>query len=73
MRRLDHVVLHVRAKPVLRAKEGDEVDCSVGEQEIDDMKQPVIDRRRIADEADALAAERARLDQPCRAECHVHA
>ena len=63
VRRLDHVVLHVRSKAVLRAEERRDVDVAIRERQIDDVVEPVIDGRGIADDADALAAQPAGVEE----------
>jgi hypothetical protein len=45
---------------------------AVGEEQIDDVTEAVIDRCGIADEADALAAQFAGFEQAGGAEGHVH-
>jgi hypothetical protein len=68
--RFDHIVLHVRSKPVLRPEEGGEMQMRVGEHQVDDMLKAMVDRCRIADEPDALALEHARGKETCNAEGH---
>jgi hypothetical protein len=49
--------LNVGSKAVLRAKESSDPKPVVGEREINDVLQPMIDRCRVADDAYALAGE----------------
>ena len=51
--RLDHVVLHVRAEPVLRAEEGGQPDLGRRRRDLDDMAAAGVERGGIRDEADA--------------------
>ena len=54
---LDHVFLDVRAEPVLRAEDGGQPGARVRRDAIGDVDEVVIHRRRVADDADALAVE----------------
>ena len=54
VRRLDHVLLEVRAKAVLGAEERRQRPVAAGGQPIGRMDEGSIDRRRIADESDLL-------------------
>src|SRR5687768_8503953 len=72
VRRLDHVVLHVRPKSVLRTEERRDLHAAIGEQQIDNVLQAMVDRGRVADETDAFAAQRPRFDEPSGAESDRH-
>ena len=57
--RLDHVVLHVRPEPVLRAENGGQLRAAgAAASRSATWRELAIDRRRVADDADAAAVER---------------
>ena len=64
--RLDHVVLHVRSKAMLRTEEGGDGDVSVLDETIGRVPEGAVDRRRIADDADPAAGDEPAicLEQP---------
>jgi hypothetical protein len=57
MRRLDHVVLHVGTKTVLRPEDRRERDLIGVRQTVNDMNEASIDGGVIANDADAAAAQ----------------
>jgi len=67
--RLDHVVLHVTAYPVLWTKQRCEIDRRMIEQEICRVAERVIDRSLIADKRypGALHCDHAIAEQPFEA------
>ena len=60
--RLDHVVLHVGAEPVLGAEEGGEPDLGRRRRDVDDVAALDVERGGVRDEADAAAPAPARRD-----------
>ena len=79
MRRFNHVVLHVGPEAMLRAEDGRQAHSGGFREPIDDVPEGVADRRMIADNADAGAAEARRRKQdvgaetngPCRGGWHA--
>ena len=72
VRRFDHVFLDVRAEALLRSEDCAKPHARVRGQPIGDVNQAVIDRRRVADDADALAVERCGGEKPFRPELDLH-
>ena len=57
VRRLDHVVLEVGAEAVLRPEERRDFHVRVIAEAIRRVSQAAVDRRRVADDADAAAGD----------------
>ena len=70
VRRLDHVVLQVRAEAVLRTEDRGERPVRRGGEPIDDMAEVTVDRGGIGEHADAQAVQARRGEQPFGAEQH---
>ena len=70
--RFDHVVLHVRSKPVLGSEDGRQVRAGMPGDAVDDVAEVPVHRRRIAHQADALAGEPPGGQEAFRPECHRH-
>ena len=66
VRRLDHVVLQVRVEPVLRTEERREGEVRAGREQVRGVTQFGVDRRGIADEADARPRRRSEASSRSR-------
>src|SRR5262249_27216401 len=72
MPRLDHVVLDVGAKPVLRPEDGGEPGAGQGGNPVGDVPELAVDRRRIADDSNAQLVEATRGQKSIAAQKHRH-
>jgi hypothetical protein len=70
--RLDHVLLDVGAESVLGAENRREPRARMRREGVGDMRELMIDRRRVADDADALAIEDTGSEQALRSERDEH-
>jgi len=70
VRRLDHVVLEVGAKAVLRAEDRAELETGRRGEAIDDMREIAVDRGRVGEDADLEPIEALRGEQSFRAKQH---
>ena len=57
MRTLDHVLLKIRVKAVLRSEDCREPNALIGCQAVDCVPKSLIHRRRVTDDADTFAVE----------------
>jgi hypothetical protein len=73
VRRFDHVVLHIRSKPVLRPEQRRHLDRRIVERGVHDVPKTMIDGGRIAHETDPLAAKPSGVEKASGAECDRHA
>ena len=73
VRRLDHVVLQVRAEPVLRAEQRGQRHPRRAEDEIGGVRERRVHRGRVADEPGAKPFEPARGQQPRQSWYDTHA
>jgi len=69
---LDHVFLHVGSKSVLRPENRPEPRARMRRETIGDVPQLGVDRRGIAQEANAPAVEDGRIEQALGAKSHGH-
>jgi hypothetical protein len=70
--RFDHVFLHVGVEPVLGTKNRRELHARVTRECVSHVGERVIDRGRVAHEADAFLVESGGGEQPLRAERDEH-
>jgi hypothetical protein len=70
VRRLDHVVLHVRPEPVLRSEDRAELHTRRCADAVQDVDKPAIDGRVVADDTDVRVAKTPRRQQTIGPETH---
>ena len=70
---LDHVLLDIRSKAVLRSENGRQTRFLVTRQPVDDVVEGVVDRRGVADDPDPFSVQGGRPQKTFDPQLDAHA